>query len=121
MDGAERAVGGISYLCAQKPCILMYRKFIITCDGTLRFGRVFLHRELLRAGEEDACGGGLWKTDEARACVLLFGRSFDFGAPDFSRVRRIDWTGAGGKPLPLFYLPRWPDEEPMEPVYAQRR
>lgn len=98
----------------------MYQKFIITDSGVLRFGHVYLHRELLDIGEECPYGGGLWKIDEARACILLYGRSFDFGGPDFNRVRRIDWSGLCGKPRPLFYLPHWPNEEVMEPVYAQR-
>lgn len=96
----------------------MYQKFIITDEGELRFGRVYLHRELLEVGETCPYGGGLWKMDEGRQAILLFGRSFDFGGPDFQYVRRINWEGLGGKPRPLFYLPHWPHEDRLEPVFA---
>ena len=87
----------------------MFPKFIINQDGVLKFGHVYLHRELLNYNEQCPYGGGLWKIDEGRRAILLYGRSFDFGTPDFSHVHRIDWSGIGGNPLPLFYLP----------VYAQ--
>ena len=96
----------------------MYQKFIINQDGVLKFGRVYQHRELLGRGEDCPYGGGLWKLDEGRRCILLFGRSFAFGAPELSRITRIEWSGIGGTPHPLFYLPHWPDEENMIPVYA---
>ena len=96
----------------------MYQKFIITNDGVLKFGHVYLHRDMLPIGEDDCHGGGLWKIDHGRNAILLFGRSFDFGGPDFNYVRRIDWTGVGGRPLPLFFLPHWPKEDILEPVYA---
>lgn len=94
----------------------MYQKFIISEDGELRFGHVYLHRDLLNIGEDTCYGGGLWKIDHARCAILLYGRSFDFGGPDFNYVRRIDWTGVGGKPLPLFFLPHWPNEDQLEAV-----
>ena len=96
----------------------MYQKFIITRDGVLRFGHVYLHRDLLAFGEE-CVGGGLWKIDESRGAILLYGRSFDFGSPDFGYVHCIEWSGIGGKPVPLFYLPHWPEEDGLEPIYAQ--
>ena len=74
----------------------MYNKFIISQSGQLRFGHVYLHREMLEIGED--------------------GRSFDFGGPDFTRLRSIDWTGVGGRPLPLFFLPHWPSEDMLEPI-----
>ena len=89
----------------------MYQKFIITDDGVLKFGNVYLHRELLEVGEECVYGGGLWKVDESRNAILLYGRSFDFGPPDFDYVRRIEWSGVGGRPAPLFFLPDWPNED----------
>ena len=98
----------------------MYQKFIINQDGVLRFGHVYLHRELLSFGESCPYGGGLWKVDEGRRVILLYGRSFDFGPPCIEQVRRIDWTGTGLAPLPLFYLPCWPNEETMQPVLAVR-
>ena len=96
----------------------MYPKFIITGEGVLRFGNVYQHRELLQRGEECPYGGGLWKVDEARRAILLYGRSFAFGPPSFEQVRRIEWGGLGGSPHPLFYLPRWPSEENLVPVYS---
>jgi hypothetical protein len=98
----------------------MYQKFIINQDGVLRFGHVYLHRDLLEAGERCVYGGGLWKIDESRGAILMFGRSFDFGAPDFDYVRHIEWSGIGGKPVPLFYVPNWPDEDILLPVYAKQ-
>ena len=96
----------------------MYQKFIITQDGILKFGHVYLHKDLLEYGENCTYGGGLWKIDESRRAILLYGRSFDFGAPDFSHVQRIEWAGVGGKPLPLLFLPHWPEEDLLIPVYA---
>lgn len=96
----------------------MYQKFIINQYGVLKFGRVYQHRDLLEWGEECPYGGGLWKKDDERRAILLYGRSFAFGAPDFSQLRRIEWAGAGGTPSPLFFLPHWPDEDMLIPVTA---
>lgn len=96
----------------------MYQKFIINQYGVLKFGRVYQHRELLGWDEECPFGGGLWKLDEGRRAILLYGRSFAFGAPDFNHVRRIEWSGVGGTPLPLFFLPHWPEENQLIPIYA---
>lgn len=95
----------------------MYQKFIITDEGVLRFGNVYLHRDLLRMGEDASNGGGLWTIDEERRCVLLYGRSFDFGGPDFAELRRIEWGRVS--PMPLFYLPHWPSQSTMEPVFPR--
>ena len=54
-----------------------------------------------------------------RGAIMLYGRSFEFGQPDFSTLRRIDWSGAGGTPSALLYLPQWPDESVVEPVYVK--
>ena len=97
----------------------MYQKFIINQDGILKFGRVYLHKDLLSLSEQCPYGGGLWKADESRRAILLYGRSFDFEAPDFDKVCHIDWTGIGGKPISLFYLPYWPDENLLIPVFAK--
>lgn len=94
----------------------MYQKFIITGEGILRFGNVYLHRDLLTNGERCIYGGGLWKIDKQRGVVLLYGRSFDFGPPDFDYVQNIDWTGLNGRQLPLFFLPKWPDESFLIPI-----
>ena len=79
----------------------MFQKFIINRDGVLKFGRVYLHRDMLSPGEQCTYGGGLWKIDEGRGAIVLYGRSFDFGPPDFDFVKQIDWTGLGGTPRPL--------------------
>jgi hypothetical protein len=39
----------------------MFQKFIINRDGVLKFGRVYLHRDMLSPGEQCTYGGGLWK------------------------------------------------------------
>ena len=98
----------------------MYQKFIITQDGVLRFGNVYQHRELLQWDETCPYGGGLWKIDEARNSILLYGRSFAFGPPCFEQVKRIEWSGLENTPRPLFYLPHWPSEERLVSVYANR-
>ena len=82
----------------------MYRKFIITDDGTLRFGIVYQHRELLQMGESCPYGGGLWELDRERGAILLYGRSFAFGAPCFEAVRYIDWESAGVEPCQLLHV-----------------
>lgn len=96
----------------------MYKKFVITQNGVLKFGNVYQHIDLLDWGEECPHGGGLWKKDEGRRAILLYGRSFAFGAPDFNQVKRIDWSGIGNTPSPLFLVPHWPDESQLIPVYA---
>ena len=97
----------------------MYKKFVITQNGVLKFGNVYQHIDLLDWGEECPYGGGLWKKDEGRRAILLYGRSFAFGTPDFNQVRRIDWKGIGGTPSPLFFVPCWPNEDQLIPVYAK--
>lgn len=73
----------------------MFQKFIINREGVLRFGHVYLHRDMLAPGEQCTYGGGLWKIDEGRGAIVLYGRSFDFGPPDFDYVKQIDWSGLG--------------------------
>lgn len=98
----------------------MYNKFIITLDGEIRFGNVFLHRELLPEGHTTCYGGGLWKIDNGRGCVILYGRSFDFGPPDFEFVRTINRNVMPGSlGYPLFCARRWGDEEILEPVMVR--
>lgn len=97
----------------------MYQKFIITNDGVLKFGRVYLHHDLLSYGEECTRGGGLWKNDPLRGAIMLYGRSFEFGPPDFSALRKIEWSGLGDAPNVLLYMPKWPDETIVEPVFVK--
>ena len=95
----------------------MYQKFIINQDGVLMFGKVYLHRDILQWGDTCPYGGGLWKVDESRGALLLYGRSFDFGPPDFTKVRDVDWSGLGGRELPVFYLSNLLGEEVLIPVF----
>lgn len=94
----------------------MYRKFIITSDGVLRFGVVYQHRDLLAWDESCPYGGGLWEYDEQRDAILLFGRSFAFGTPEVSAVSSVDWDSYDGEPCQLLYLPHWPSQEFLQPV-----
>lgn len=94
----------------------MYQKFIITDDGELRFGNVFHHRNLLRWDEGCSNGGGLWRVDEARAAVILYGRSFEFGSPLFENLKYVNWDGIDGVERQLFYQPHWPYDEMLVPV-----
>jgi hypothetical protein len=98
---------------------LMFQKFIINREGVLKFGHVYLHRDMLAPGEQCTYGGGLWKIDEGRGAIVLYGRSFDFGPPDFDYVKQIDWAGLGGTPRPLLYLPHWPNEEEIVPIIVK--
>jgi hypothetical protein len=94
----------------------MYQKFIITGDGELRFGNVYHHRNLLHWDETCPHGGGLWRVDEERGIVVLYGRSFEFGVPSIEEIRYVDWDGIDGKERQLFYQPHWPYDEALVPV-----
>jgi hypothetical protein len=50
--------------------------------------------------------------------VILYGRSFEFGAPSFECVRYINWDGIDGVERPVFYQPHWPYDETLIPVRA---
>lgn len=91
----------------------MYKKFIITNEGELKFGTVYHHRDLLRWDESCPYGGGLWRVDEPRGAVVLYGRSFEFGAPSFSNLKYVAWDGIDGKERPLFYQPHWPYDDTL--------
>lgn len=93
------------------------RKFIITNDGTLVFGDVSLHRDLIPEGDDTCHGGGMWRIDNQRGFVLLSGRSFDFGAPEFSYLRHVDRSkGPGLLGYPIFYEREFAGEMILEPV-----
>ena len=95
------------------------QKFIITLDGELRFGDVRLHRDLLPWGDEECHGGGFWTLNAEGTGIDLYGRSFDFGPADFGQLRCIDWSGAGGKPMAMFFFPDYPDRVSVLPVYVK--
>ena len=94
----------------------MYKKFVITDNGELKFGNVYHHRDLLRWDESCPNGGGLWRIDDERGMVVLYGRSFEFGEPCFSALRYVNWDGIDGKERTLFHQPHWPYDETLMPV-----
>ena len=95
----------------------MYNKFIITQNGVLVFGNVFLHRDLLPKSDTTCYGGGLWRVDNQRGCILLYGRSFDFGEPEFSHLRRINRSmPPASLGFPIFYKKEVYGMEVLEPV-----
>ena len=78
--------------------------------------KVIVLGELLEWGDSCPFGGGLWEYDKARGALLLYGRSFAFGAPSVEHVSEIDWDSAGHGPCPLFFLPEWPKDTRLLPV-----
>ena len=52
----------------------------------------------------------------AGRAVVLYGRSFEFGAPEFSNLRYVNWDGIDGMERPLFYQPHWPYDETLVPI-----
>ena len=93
------------------------QKFIITLDGTLEFGDVRLHRDLIPDGEDSCHGGGFWTIDNQRGIILLSGRSFDFGEPDFTRLRRINGSAPPASlGYPIFYQKEVYGVEILEPI-----
>lgn len=61
------------------------QKFIITSDGTLKYGNVRMHKDLL-TGSETCIGGGFYEFDLVSNRLLLTGRSYDFGRPAWNRI-----------------------------------
>ena len=95
----------------------MARKFIITNDGTLVFGDVELHRNLIPEGDDTCHGGGLWRIDNQRGIIELSGRSFDFGAPEFSFLLWVDRSSVPGSlGYPIFYRREFAGEVILEPI-----
>lgn len=81
------------------------------------FGDVKLHRDLIPDGDDTCRGGGFWRVDNQRGCVILSGRSFDFGAPEFRYLERIDTTTPPGSlGYPMFYERQFAGEDILEPV-----
>lgn len=92
-------------------------KFIITQDGVLEFGDVSLHRQLIPDGDEICHGGGFWEIDNQRGIILLYGRSFDFGAPEFRYLKRINQAVPPvSLGYPIFYKREFCGEEILEPI-----
>ncbi len=92
-------------------------KFIITQEGVLEFGDVRLHRDLIPDGDDTCHGGGFWTIDNQRGIVILYGRSFDFGAPEFCYLKRINQSAIPGSlGYPMFYKREFCGEEILEPI-----
>lgn len=53
------------------------------------FGDVKLHRDLIPDGDDTCHGGGFWRIDNQRGCIILSARSFDFGPPEFLYLERL--------------------------------
>lgn len=93
------------------------QKFIITEGGTMVFGDVKLHHDLIPDGDDTCHGGGFWRIDYQRGCIILSGRSFDFGPPEFLYLERIDTTTPPGSlGYPMFYERQFSGEDILEPV-----
>lgn len=77
----------------------MNPKFILVTSegdpfGTLRFGLVWNHVDLLKEGET-VHGGGWYDRDYNNRRFILYGQSIDFGKPDMSYLDRIPSTLMG--------------------------
>ena len=94
------------------------QKFVITQDGELRFGDVRLHKDLLPWGDTECWGGGFWQVSANGLCIELYGRSYDFGAPDFAYLRSINREGLGGLTLPLIYYPLYPEPNGARQIFV---
>lgn len=64
------------------------QKFIITSDGVFKYGNVRMHRNLLEGGET-CIGGGFYEFDFVSNRLLLSGRSYDFGTPQWGRIETL--------------------------------
>lgn len=64
---------------------MSYPKFILTDAGKLKLGRVNLHRDLIGRGEH-CLGGGFYEFDYVNSRLMLSGRSFDYGRPQWTQV-----------------------------------
>lgn len=77
----------------------MNPKFILVSQqgdhyGTLRYGLVWNHIDLVREGET-VRGGGWFQRDDNTRKFILYGRSIDFGKADMSYLDRIPATLKG--------------------------
>jgi hypothetical protein len=61
------------------------QKFIITQEGVFRYGNVRMHKDLLE--DRDQCiGGGFYEFDYVSNRLLLSGKSYDFGTPQWDYI-----------------------------------
>lgn len=67
---------------------MLQKKFLLTSHGHLRIGVVHMHRDLLQLGDHPM-GGGFWDIDYTANRLVLSGRSFDFGEPQWGVVSTL--------------------------------
>ena len=67
---------------------MLQKKFLLTSHGHLRIGVVHMHRDLLQPGDHPM-GSGFWDIDYTANCLVLSGRSFDFGEPQWGVVNTL--------------------------------
>ena len=77
------------------------QKFIITQRGIFRYGNVRMHKDLLQS--DDMCiGGGFYEFDYVSNRLLLYGRSYDFGSPQWQYIDILKMPSAF-RGLTVFY------------------
>lgn len=87
----------------------MHPKFILISrpesplTGTLVYGRVAGHRDLVQ-GYVKVHGGGWYEKDDEKKTMLLYGSSGDYGAPRLAFLNRIPSELRG---YTFFYSPDW--------------
>lgn len=64
---------------------MKHPKFIITDRGFLRLDIVYLHRDLLMP-HEDCLGGGFYEFDYVNNRLMLSGKSYDYGYPQWGMI-----------------------------------
>jgi hypothetical protein len=91
----------------------MHPKFLLVSDpktpliGTFVYGMVGQHKELI-PGYVKTHGGGWFHQDESRKIMTLYGRSGDYGEPDFRFLDRIPAQLQGYR---FVYSPDWGADE----------
>ncbi|MBQ9411365.1 MAG: hypothetical protein IJU21_07140 [Bacteroidales bacterium] len=91
----------------------MHPKFILVSSpeepltGTFVYGMVFQHKDLVE-GYGKVHGGGWYHKDDANKTMSLYGRSGDYGAPDFRFLDRIPSNLKGYR---FTYSPDWSNNE----------
>ena len=75
--------------------------------GTFVYGWVWQHKELV-TGYGKTHGGGWFHKDDLRKVMTLYGRSGDYGEPDFRFLDRIPSELKG---YSFVYTPDWGGEE----------
>lgn len=83
-------------------------KFIITSEGYLRLGMVDMHKDLLQPGDH-CLGGGYYEFDYISGRLLFSGRSYDYGAPQWSELEALR-VPAAYEGLDIVWAPR-PDSQ----------